>query len=968
MSNILHNCLEESDEIEQELLDILLLPLLPSSKLENIAAYNLVGRVLQSAPVNVQSSVSVFLTHVLVGAPAGSKGKVTESELTDHIYPLIYEIHKVSPNMLLKVLPNICIQLQADEQDVRLKAVKLLGRLFASQHAEYGKEFTRNFREFLGRFVDMDAEVRVEMVECCSLIMKKKDSLRNLVEEPLIKRLRDPKEEVRQLALQKLIDIGLENPLNLSVESFEEISLRVRDKKTEIKKVAMMGISKIYSKHMPIQTLSISENSDRESLTSNEENLINRLKVVPSKIVNCWSFPEMAMKHLVVSLFQEHILPKEMPEISENNDIDLHRASMLYSVFFYLNESERAILGSLLQYKNSVRRELQSFLDVRNAFGKQSINTSDSSSAIKNSIVRLSNVFPTADKKFSHLEKLYSLKDKNIFKLLGRAVSPQDNIIVALRSREDLKGRVDSKSPLGEYISKLYDAAGYLVVNENIIKYLLEHASTTSASAKHMKSSLNSAHLLCLLSKNVPKSFTRAADGLQNWLSMITKSSMNKNGPKSAVLPLCISTISRGAIGIAEDEKCIQLCSSLIKIAMEHQDLTICGTTAEVASILAYVSETFKKSDDRKSSSSFTPASIAIFNAMKTLAKKSRLNVSNSRCKCDLNALAAFLKFPALGDTNSKLKQAFAERIQACEDIRDSVCNFVQNHLLVTKNADKSSDEFARTMAAGLNVWTAAVCSIEEADEIKQIEKEEFSENLTANDHSNYSHIDGVSDSVKQLVETLFNCLDEYGNSLGVQNFTTTSSKAIVFETAATCSLGFIRVQSIGKKLQTDAWKKLAWVLIHEDSDLRKSLAKTLFSIIQTSSVHLKFLVYPILYATDEELNPIAEKSLLFNIKRLRRTHEVMSQKAMMEENDELHERASDNIPENILPYVLYLLSYHPDFPTSTSCDNDGDIRRLKKIATIVRMVVKVLVDSLSSEENNIAFLLKQVNMIQVRD
>ena len=53
------------------------------------------------------------MNNVLVGAPTGAKGKDSgESELTDHIYPLIYELHKVSPELLLKVLPNICVQLQ----------------------------------------------------------------------------------------------------------------------------------------------------------------------------------------------------------------------------------------------------------------------------------------------------------------------------------------------------------------------------------------------------------------------------------------------------------------------------------------------------------------------------------------------------------------------------------------------------------------------------------------------------------------------------------------------------------------------------------------------------------------------------------------------------------------------------------------------------------------------------------------
>jgi len=48
-----------------------------------------------------------------------------------------------------------------------LQAVKLLGQLFASPHADYCTEFHRNFRDFLGRFNDLSAAVRIEMVDRC---------------------------------------------------------------------------------------------------------------------------------------------------------------------------------------------------------------------------------------------------------------------------------------------------------------------------------------------------------------------------------------------------------------------------------------------------------------------------------------------------------------------------------------------------------------------------------------------------------------------------------------------------------------------------------------------------------------------------------------------------------------------------------------------------------------------------------
>ena len=170
---------------------------------------------------------------------------------------------------------------------------------------------------------------------------------------------------------------------------------------------------------------------------------------------------------------------------------------------------------------------------------------------------------------------------------------------------------------------------------------------------------------------------------------------------------------------------------------------------------------------------------------------------------------------------------------------------------------------------------------------------------------------------------------------------------------------------SIGRQLTTDAWKKLGWSLMHADEGVRRVLVQQLFMTLQTTSVHLRFLVYPLLLMTETRYAAMAEHALYFNVMRLRRTHEVISAKAVATQSDSMQSKAKDNMPENVMPYVLYLLSYHPEFPTTTTVESESDRRKLRKMATIIRTAVKVLAETLPGEENNIAFLLKQVNMIQ---
>lgn len=177
---MLQFCIEESEGISEDLLDALLLPLLPNNKVDHPTAYQLAGTVLRRVATTIQLPVSNILNQILVGTSRDSIG--CSSEITEHIYALIYELHKISSGLLNRVIPNICLQLQVEEEDIRLKAVKLLGSLFASNHAEYGKEFNRNFKEYLGRCGDLSAEIRLEVVDNCSLIIQNQPALRGTIE------------------------------------------------------------------------------------------------------------------------------------------------------------------------------------------------------------------------------------------------------------------------------------------------------------------------------------------------------------------------------------------------------------------------------------------------------------------------------------------------------------------------------------------------------------------------------------------------------------------------------------------------------------------------------------------------------------------------------------------------------------------------------------------------------------------
>jgi hypothetical protein len=162
MASVLQACIEESFDsstgstqatcFDQDLLDSLLLPLLPAARQENPASHALCQSVLAHSSFLLQSNITQFANRVLVGTltdsssshfghahedseeeeeeegggssfAAKEKGggfySSSSSELAEHIYSLIYELHKISPTLLLRILPNVCVQLQVTPQRVQ---------------------------------------------------------------------------------------------------------------------------------------------------------------------------------------------------------------------------------------------------------------------------------------------------------------------------------------------------------------------------------------------------------------------------------------------------------------------------------------------------------------------------------------------------------------------------------------------------------------------------------------------------------------------------------------------------------------------------------------------------------------------------------------------------------------------------------------------------------------------------------
>ena len=106
-----------------------------------------------------------------------------------------------------------------------------------------------------------------------------------------------------------------------------EMAERMKDKRLQIRKVAMIGLAKVYWKHValwldPIDLPADSKKDKTKKKGSKgvtegdgvyefgsgvPQEVWHRLKFIPGFILSCWGYPDPEERHLVLQLFQEQV-------------------------------------------------------------------------------------------------------------------------------------------------------------------------------------------------------------------------------------------------------------------------------------------------------------------------------------------------------------------------------------------------------------------------------------------------------------------------------------------------------------------------------------------------------------------------------------------------------------------------------------------------------------------------------------
>ncbi|TKC39840.1 hypothetical protein EI555_008141 [Monodon monoceros] len=145
MLDLMSSIIMEGDGVTQELLDSILINLIPAHKNLNKQSFDLAKVLLKRTVQTIEACIANFFNQVLV------LGRSSVSDLSEHVFDLIQELFAIDPHLLLSVMPQLEFKLKSNDGEERLAVVRLLAKLFGSKDSDLATQNRPLWQCFLGR-------------------------------------------------------------------------------------------------------------------------------------------------------------------------------------------------------------------------------------------------------------------------------------------------------------------------------------------------------------------------------------------------------------------------------------------------------------------------------------------------------------------------------------------------------------------------------------------------------------------------------------------------------------------------------------------------------------------------------------------------------------------------------------------------------------------------------------------------
>uniref|UniRef100_A0A8C3TBD9 PDS5 cohesin associated factor A n=1 Tax=Chelydra serpentina TaxID=8475 RepID=A0A8C3TBD9_CHESE len=336
MLDLMSSIIMEGDGVTQELLDSILINLIPAHKNLNKQAFDLAKVLLKRTVQTIEPCIANFFNQVLV------LGKSSVSDLSEHVFDLIQELFAIDPHLLLSVMPQLEFKLKSNDGEERLAVVRLLAKLFGSKDSDLATQNRPLWQCFLGRFNDIHVPVRLESVKFASHCLMNHPDLAKDLTEYLKVRSHDPEEAIRHDVIVTIITAGKRDLSLVNDQLLGFVRERTLDKRWRVRKEAMMGLAQLYKKYC----LHAEAGKDAAE----------KVSWIKDKLLHIYYQNSIDDKLLVEKIFAQYLVPHNL-ETEE-------RMKCLYYLYASLDPNAVKALNEMWKCQNLLRSHVRELLDL----------------------------------------------------------------------------------------------------------------------------------------------------------------------------------------------------------------------------------------------------------------------------------------------------------------------------------------------------------------------------------------------------------------------------------------------------------------------------------------------------------------------------------------------------------------------------------------------------------------------------
>ncbi|OMO76990.1 Armadillo-like helical [Corchorus capsularis] len=487
MQTIMTVVLEESEDVRDDLILIILSALGRNKSDVTPAARKLAMNVIEQCSGKLEAGIKQFLISLMSG-----DNQLVNSEIDYH--EVIYDVYRCAPQILSGVAPYLIGELLTDQLDTRLRAVRLVGDLFALSSPTICEAFQPIFSEFLKRLTDRNVGVRMsvlEHVKSCLLLDSSRPEAPQII-SALCDRLLDYDENVRKQVVAVICDVACHSLVSIPVETVKLVAERLRDKSLLVKKYTMERLAEIFRVYC-------ASGSDGSTDT-------NEFDWIPGKILRCF-YDKDFRSDTIESVLCGFLFPTGF-SVKD-------KVKCWIRVFSGFDKIEVKALERILEQKQRLQQEMQRYLSFRQMH--QDSEAPELQKKVLFGFRIMSRSFSDPVKAEESFQILDQLKDANIWKILMNLLDPNTTFQQASSGRDDLLKILGEKHRLYDFLSTLSLKCAYLLFNkEHVKEILLEAAVQKSAgNTQYTQSCMN---ILVILARFSPFLLGGAEEELVNFL------------------------------------------------------------------------------------------------------------------------------------------------------------------------------------------------------------------------------------------------------------------------------------------------------------------------------------------------------------------------------------------------------------------------------------------------------------------